>query len=240
MPDGLRVPALAAEDILAQLEEDIVLGRLGPRVRLVEDDLIARFGAKRHLVRSVLDRLVARGLAVKVRNRGAMVRQFERGEIEDIYAMRALLHREAAGLIPLPGRAEYAAALDSLHRAHAAAVAAGDLSAVIAENEAFHDVLFAACGNALLAEAIRHYGQMSRPIRSYRIADPGLLAQARDEHAAMIAAIRDADRARLVDLCVRHIEPSKQAYLSAHSHLLAGPVGLATGGGPTVAPGSKD
>lgn len=44
--------ALAAA--VATLEEDIVFGRLHPRERLTEDELMARFDMKSHAVRQVL------------------------------------------------------------------------------------------------------------------------------------------------------------------------------------------
>ena len=44
----------AVHSIVEQLEEDIVLGFLYPRERLVEDSLIERFRAKRYAVREAL------------------------------------------------------------------------------------------------------------------------------------------------------------------------------------------
>jgi DNA-binding GntR family transcriptional regulator len=38
-------------EIIDTLEEDIVFGRRRPRERLVEDDLVAQFGAKKHRYR---------------------------------------------------------------------------------------------------------------------------------------------------------------------------------------------
>jgi DNA-binding GntR family transcriptional regulator len=35
-------------EIIDTLEEDIVFGRRRPRERLVEDDLVAQFGARKH------------------------------------------------------------------------------------------------------------------------------------------------------------------------------------------------
>ena len=56
--------------IVDKLETDIVFGRLHPRERLIEDDLMARFGAKRHLVRQALVELERMGLVRRTRNRG--------------------------------------------------------------------------------------------------------------------------------------------------------------------------
>jgi len=47
-------PVTGLEEAVRILEEEIVLGFLHPRERLVEDDLLERFGLKRHVVRQVL------------------------------------------------------------------------------------------------------------------------------------------------------------------------------------------
>ncbi len=49
------------EQLTCQLEEDIALGRLKPRERLVEDELMSRFDAKRNVVRQVLFELESWG-----------------------------------------------------------------------------------------------------------------------------------------------------------------------------------
>ena len=92
----------AVAETVRAIEEDIIFGRLRPRERLVEDDLIERLGGTRHTVRQALVELERLGIVRRERNRGATVRDFSPEEVEDIYAMRELLHRHAATLIPLP------------------------------------------------------------------------------------------------------------------------------------------
>uniref|UniRef100_UPI003F708212 GntR family transcriptional regulator n=1 Tax=Elioraea sp. TaxID=2185103 RepID=UPI003F708212 len=97
-----RRPAEPASGLVGRITEDILFGRLLPRERLVEDDLVARFGATRHAVRAALQTLAREGLAVHHRNRGAQVRSFTPAEVEEITEVRELLHAEAARRIPLP------------------------------------------------------------------------------------------------------------------------------------------
>jgi len=94
-----------AERAMAGLQEDIMLGSLGPRARLTEDEVMERFALKRHAAREVLARLGRMGIVVKQPNRGATVRSFSADEVEQVYHMRSLLQREAARLIPLPAPA---------------------------------------------------------------------------------------------------------------------------------------
>ncbi len=213
---GQRPAASASsklEDMRRVLELDLVLGRLRPRERLVEDELMARFGAKRHVVRSALADLEQMGLVDRRPNKGAMVREYSASEVEDIYAFRSDLHRLAVARMSLPFDPDTHDRLTGLAVNHEAAVAARDLSSVMLYDNAFHELIFDQCGNGVMADAIRRLAWKSHAIRSYRVNDPVMLRQAALEHRLMIDAIAAGDRAELAALCERHILPSKEIYL---------------------------
>jgi DNA-binding GntR family transcriptional regulator len=201
--------------IVSALEEDIIFGRMRPRDRLVEDDLMARFEAKRHVVRQALTRLEDMGLVSRAPNRGAMVRDFSLKELDQIYEMRHLLQERAVARMTLPASAELLAALRCIHTEHAAAVEARDLPTIYRLNRNFHVTFFGACGNPQLAEAIEHYSWLSHAVRSYRMIHSDLVVEGPKEHLKMIAALESGDRASLQQLCRAHIEPSKEAYKAA-------------------------
>lgn len=216
---GEAEPGLAG--MVRELEEDILLGRLRPRERLVEDQLMARFAAKRHMVRQALAELERLGIVVRTPNRGAAVRDFTAREVEEIYALRNLLQAGAVDRMRLPCPPALVARLTAIQRRHDAAVARTDVRAIDAANEEFHGAFFAACGNQHLTEAITRYAQLSRAMRLYPIADPAVLEQVRNDHWEIIQALRDADRRRLRMLVVRHLEPSKRLYLAARAAIAA-------------------
>lgn len=202
--------------MIGALEEDIIFGRLKPRERLIEEALVRRFNVKRHVVREALAELERQGIVAKARHKGCVVRDFAIRDVEQIYEMRELLQERAARSIALPADAALVERLSDVHRAHLLAIEADDLRRVFHLNNEFHDTLFAASGNPYLAETIDEYAYLAHAIRSYRIADPVLLRQAADEHAAIIAALAQGDREELVRLCVDHIKPAKEAYLRAY------------------------
>jgi len=205
-------PADAVQALVGRISEEILFGRLLPRERLVEDDIIARTGATRHAVRAALQALVRDGLVVHVPNRGAQVRSFSAAEVEEITEVREVLHAEAARRIPMPTPPDLLTALTTIEAAHAAAVEYGDLSAIHAENDRFHETLFAACGNQHLAATIRDHARLSLAFRCHAMADPALAQRARDEHRAMLEALRQGDREGFVRLCVGHTSFAKRAY----------------------------
>lgn len=207
-----RGDAESLKSVRSRLEEDIVLGRLHPRERLVEDDLMKRLAAKRHVVRRALTELEQMGIVQRVPNRGAIVRAYREDEIQQLYVLRNLLEGHAARLIPMPMDAADIEDLRKFQAIHDAAVAANDLGAVFHANVRFHELLFAKTGNAYLAEAIRQFALRTHGIRFYCLTYPGYLEQARREHWQMIEAIERCDRDALVRLCNQHLLASRQCY----------------------------
>lgn len=209
---ALKKEAEALSPVVATLEEDIVLGRLHPRERLIEDDLMRRFGVKRHVIRQGLAELEQMGIVERVPNRGALVRTYEPSEIQQLYVVRDLLETHAARLIPMP---LHGADLDELRQVqlkHDKAVEAGELGQVFHSNVEFHDLLFSKAGNRYLSEAIKQFALRTHGIRFYCLTYPGYLHQARQEHWQMIHAIEVCDRQSLVKLCSQHLLASRACY----------------------------
>lgn len=204
------------------IEEEIVLGWLLPRERLIEEELAARFAVKRHLVREALAELERVGLIERIPNKGAAVKLLEPDEVRQIYSVREALETLAAEQIVLPAPATVLAELRLIQERHATAVAAGDARAAFRANMVFHETLFAACGNRHLVELIQMMAQKVHGARSFTAASPEHLALARDEHGAMVAALAAGDRAQLVRLCRDHLAPSRDAYIAAVERRLGG------------------
>lgn len=196
-----------------QLEQDIALGRLKPRERLVEGELMLRFGVKRNAVRQALLELESMGVVLRPPNKGAVVRDFNAKEIEDLYMVRELLETKALEMIPFPVPTESIQALRDIQARHRQAVNKGELEKVFRENLAFHRKLFSFCEVPDLVEAIEIFQMKSHAIRSFSISNAKLLARVTEEHEAMINALERQDRELLVRLSKAHIQPAKNLYL---------------------------
>ena len=201
------------QQVVAVLQEDIVLGRLAPGARLVEEDLADRLHTKRHVLRQAFMELERFGLVERKRNRGAAVRQLTLDDVTQIYAVRAILERAAAAQMPLPLPKKDLQPILAAQRRHDAAVQAGDAKAVFRANFDFHMALFAACGNPYLASAIDDFRKKTHVVWSYAIVRPEYFRNAQREHHAMLKAIRDRDRKRLIELCGAHLNISRGAYV---------------------------
>ena len=209
---------IGAADIAATLEEEIALGHLAPRERLVEEELAERFHVKRHVIRQALLDLDAMGIVVRQPNRGAAVKDFSASEVENLYLVRTLVETCAGKLIPMPAPPRLIEALLQIHERHCAAANRGDLRQVFRENLIFHKTLFASCGNTALTEVIEQLHFKTHAIRSYSVGDPQILASVRAQHERMIALLQTTQRDEFVALLDQHIQPAKNAYLQQSRH----------------------
>ena len=198
--------------VIAAIETDIIRSRILPRMRLIEEHLMEDYGAKRHVVRAALVELQRLGVVVKPRHRGAELRRFDATDLADLYAMREVLHRAAVRAMPMPLAPGRLTAVETALAAHAAAAKGGDLIAIHRTNMTFHRALYDLCDNPYLANSIRLHDWLSFPVRAYGTADPGALLQACDEHEAMVAALRSADRDKLEALAVSHMDRARRIY----------------------------
>jgi DNA-binding GntR family transcriptional regulator len=200
------------ERVIAAIETDVIRGRILPRMRLIEDHLMEDYGAKRHVVRAALTELERLGVVIKPRHRGAEIRRFDAAELNQLYAMRAVLHRAAVATMRLPPDPASLTTLEAARVAHEEASLRGDLIAIHRSNMAFHRALYGLCGNPYLAESIRLHDWLSFPVRAYGVADPQALRQACKEHALMVEAVRRRDAATLDVLSVEHMEKARRIY----------------------------
>ena len=105
-------------------------------------------------------------------------------------------------------------ALEAIHAEYESAVARGDFHGTQKSNDRFHTELFKLCGNEVLAQLVKQYMDLSYAIRANAFSDPEHLVSARREHLVMISLLSTRDSWSLSQLCVDHIQHSKQQYLA--------------------------
>jgi DNA-binding GntR family transcriptional regulator len=204
---------MQVEEIAHALQEDIIFRRLPPGTRLVEDQLMARFGASRHFTRQALAELERLGIAVREKNKGVSVRVLTPLEVRQIYEVRELLQRHAVLRIALPASLGLIVQLEALHAEYLRHLEQSDFGAVHECNDAFHIAMLAACGNPYLVESIKHYMRLSLPVRSIKTVDVEHARRSAHDHHMMIQALRGTDGWALAQLCVDHLQGAKNDYL---------------------------
>ena len=93
-----RALAPLRAQVLDELREAIISGRLAPRTRLIERELIGMLGVSRTVVREALRQLQSEGLVAEDAKKGMAVRELTAVEAAHLYAIRALLEGLAARL----------------------------------------------------------------------------------------------------------------------------------------------
>jgi len=203
------------EELAKLLGDDIIFGRLRPGTRLIEDNLIARFGVTRHFVRQALVELERTGIVVREKNKGVAVRSLTPREVAEIYEVRELLQRQAALRIALPAPPAVIEQLERLHDEYGRHLRARNFRGVHEANDAFHLAMFAACGNKYLVESIKHYMWLSLLVRSKKTADYNHAAASERDHHMIIQLLKGTDSWALAQLCVDHLQAAKNDYLRA-------------------------
>ncbi len=84
-----------AEDVAARLRDAILEGHFAPGERLREEQLANALGVSRGPVREALVQLERQGLVVINRNRGAVVAQLSREDLEELYTLRLAIEELA-------------------------------------------------------------------------------------------------------------------------------------------------
>jgi DNA-binding GntR family transcriptional regulator len=200
-------------EIIKRVEEDIIFGRLPPGARLIEDSLMARYGASRHFVRQALVHLEHTGIIQREKNIGATVRSYSADEVRQIYEVREMLTRQAALMIPLPASKSLLAELEAVQAEYVRHAERGDLRGIHDTNDAFHIALFGACGNPYLVRSLQDYMGLTLPMRAKNLADHDGLGVSIQQHDMMISLLRGNDNWALSQLCVEHMHTSKADYL---------------------------
>ena len=200
-------------EIIKRMEEDVIFGRLAPGARLIEDNLMARYGASRHFVRQALVHLEHTGIVQREKNVGATVRSYSAVEVRQIYEVREMLTRQAILMIALPAPELLIAQLEALQARYVGNAERGDLRGIHDTNDAFHLALFAACGNPYLVRSLQDYMNLTLPMRAKNFADHDGLRLSIQQHDIMIALLRGNDNWALAQLSVEHMHSSKADYL---------------------------
>lgn len=91
---GAGALSLGAQ-LLLEMREDIIGGRLLPGTALVEAELVKAYNASRNTIREALHQLDREGLATYVRHKGVMVRRLGLAEVRDLFTVRRTLELQA-------------------------------------------------------------------------------------------------------------------------------------------------
>lgn len=229
------VPGLAEQVYQAVLDE-ICDGVLAPGAHLVQEQLAERFGVSRQPIQQAMALLKADGLVEEVGKRGLRVAQLDLALMRHHYDIRSALDGLAARLAARRAGETPAAARDIARRGEAILAkgrrAAEDKVTLdqVRSDEAFHNLIYEASGNPLLARTAEVHWRFLRRVMSevLRHAEPP--ATIWRQHAEILEAVTEGDAELAETRASRHIEMAADALTDA----------LRTGNGQSAGAAAND
>jgi DNA-binding GntR family transcriptional regulator len=213
-PTLLRRPARLGDEVYNAIYSQLMSHKIAPGGRISVDNLVRELGVSQTPIREALSRLEAQGLVVKTHLIGySAADQLNRPRLEQLYELRLLLEPFAAAKAAINMEDDSIEALDRMAQqmktleAEDARAAYGQFAQRDSE---FHDLIAAGSGNDLVREALSNLHTHVHLFRLFY--HSRATSEANDEHARIIAALRDRDAEAAAEAMRSHIQQSRERF----------------------------
>ena len=194
MSDTRKIPT--HEITYARLRDMILFGLLEPGAPVTIQGLINDLGAGMTPVREALRRLAAEGALLPQGNRRVTVPRVSLALLDQIAFARLTIEPHLAELAAAHLTPALIARLEALDAQVDAAIRAGDITAYLQSNHAFHFALYEASNAPVLVDMARSLWLRFGPSLRIVVARGGALALP-DQHGLALSAMRAGDGAGL-------------------------------------------
>ena len=201
-----------AETVRDLMRQDILGGVMKPGQRLMFPDLCTRYGASVGVTREALAALATQGLVRTVAHHGYRVTPISADDLQELVQARSLVEPLVLTMAMRNGGLEWEASLMSTFHVMRKTPRtlpedpAAPNPAWAQVHDAFHQALFAPCGNGKLLEITR---LLSEDAALYRRWSDSVDSESRDvvaEHEGLLDAAIAGDAERATRLLTEHIE----------------------------------
>jgi DNA-binding GntR family transcriptional regulator len=219
-----RPKPVLSQAIAAELEAEILLGKIAAGSKLDEAALARRFGVSRTPVREALQIVVARALAVRQPYKGVLVSDISPERIDQLFEamaeIEALCGRFAAQRMTTQERA----ALLRAHEGMAEMARSGDAAGYEEANTRFHQLIYSGGHNEDFADMAETMRMKLAPFRRSQLANAARIATSNAEHEQIVQAILARDGAAAERALRHHLLSAAQAMLDKFEASRAVPV----------------
>ncbi len=206
----------AAETAYRGLRALIVDGDVETGAHLREEFVASRLGVSRTPVREAIRRLAAEGWVRIVPNQGAYVCEWSKHDVEEVFALRAMLEGHAA---EHAARNATPAQIDELFRLSRDASAVlpaenmEDVERVAAFNDRFHKLILEASAQQRTAAAVFHLVELPITLRNFRQFTAAEMERSISQHHAIVDAIAAGDVAWAGAIMRAHVLGGKSLFM---------------------------
>lgn len=190
----------------------IVRGEVPLGAALSERGISAELKVSKTPVREALAQLRNEGLVTIVPQSGVRVFTLSVREVREICAFRRPLEKAALELAMAHDPGGLLEDLGAIVARMRAALEAGQVTAYLDLDTAFHLAFFAHCGNGYLASAYGLYAGKIAALRTHLAQKPQHTALSMAEHAEILAAVRQGETQALIEVLDRHIGRTQETY----------------------------
>ncbi len=190
------------EQVYASLLDAISDGTLPPGARIMQEDIAEQLAVSRQPVLQALRLLRKDGFVLDAPGRGVLVAPLDVSTLVQIYQVRSTLDALAARLA-----AQARVVLDPQLITQGRLAARGsDIKAMMTADAAFHNVIYAASGNPLIAQTAQTHWHHIRRAMGAVLQLATMRESIWDEHEAIAKAIARGDAAKAETLIRQHGE----------------------------------
>jgi len=210
-------PPSIVDTIHSHVREEILAGRHRPGTALRQDEIATRFGVSKIPLREAFSRLESEGLLTSRPRRGYAVTSFEIDEIEEIFALRAIVE-EHAGQLAAMNRipADVERAQDLMARMVALAPSLPSYhSEWCGLNREFHGVIIEASRRRHVIRIALQLRDLVEPYVRLETTMSGDDAEADFEHRQIVSAFKAGDAQLMGRLSAAHCHPPRDRLVSA-------------------------
>lgn len=191
--------------VFKTLREAILKGNLAPGERLMEIQLANQLGVSRTPIREAIRKLELEGLVIMIPRRGAEVARITEKDLKDVLEVRTSLEELAIGLACERISDEAVRQLKEALKTFQASLKSEDVTKIAESDVAFHDIIFAATGNARLIQIVNNLREQMYRYRLEYLKDYTTHDRLYTEHEQIVEAIADRDKEMAKKLIVEHI-----------------------------------
>ncbi len=198
-----------SKQVYARIKDRFLRGEYLPGSRLFEDELAREYGISLTPVREAMHRFQAEGLVVRKEHSALYVRTFTLEEARNVYEMRMLLEPYAIELATRRFDPTWLEKVEVIEAEQKAGVAARDFPRVQRTNYYLHVAFAEGSCNPILVEMIERLWVFVPVLRAVAWKhDPSTVRFVAEEHAEIIANLRQQRAEEAVAASRRHVEGS--------------------------------
>lgn len=204
-------PVALYEEVAERLRQRIFAHEISPGSWIDEQALAQQYGISRTPLREALKVLASEGLVTLKPRRGCYVTEISESDLEEIFAVLALLEGHCAGEAAKRMTPDSLTELKAVHQQLEDAAVDADIERFFEANQAFHQKVQEIAQNRWATSAIHDLRKVIQLSRHHSLSRDGRLQQSLTEHRDILQALSQQDPAGSSDAMSTHIRNGRVA-----------------------------